>query len=70
LAEAAEHLEKALAAARAGNVAAFEAWVPFAYRKLNAAWNSRALSHQDAMNLDTYEDRCRFPIDLDDFFNA
>lgn len=70
LTEAAEHLDDAMAAAKAGNKDLCEALMPWVYRKLNAAWNSRDLPEDEAMNMDTYEERCSLPSDLDELFDA
>jgi hypothetical protein len=70
LTEAAEHLDAAISAAKAGNKSLCESWMPWVYRKLNAAWNSRDLPENEAMNANTYEVRCQLPADLDEFFEA
>jgi hypothetical protein len=70
LAEAADHLNAAIEAARDGDPVRFETWIPWVYLKLNAAWNSRELAEEESMNLDSYKGRCRLPTDLDEFFDA
>lgn len=69
LIEASEHLNMAIEAARNGKAGLFEALIPWVYRKVNAAWNSRELGDVEAMNMDTYETRCRMPSDLNNFFD-
>jgi hypothetical protein len=66
LVEAAEHLDRAIADVQNANEAGFEAWLVFVYRKLNCAWNSRNLSPDEAMDTNTLEQRCRFPLELAD----
>jgi hypothetical protein len=66
LTEPAEHFERVMEAARTNNDAAMEAWIVFVYRKLNCAWNSRDLPLEEALEVSTLEQRCRFPLELAD----
>lgn len=68
LTEASEELAYAIRDFAAGDLAAFEANLVFAYRKLNRAWNSQHLTAEElqAETPEEFERRCAFPVELSD----
>lgn len=68
LAEAADHLRSAIEKVESDNLAGFEAWMPFVYRKLNAAWNWHDVEPEIIRDRFEwgYEEACLFPLDLED----